>query len=482
MNRGAFLIVTLLLSLPPWCAHAATVSAEDGASVHPQAATGSSGCIGCHAGIRLDAAHALACSRCHGGPEQETIQKAAHTGLIAKPAHPDHMAAACGSCHGKQVAEAARSQHFTLSGMINSIRGHFGARERLAGPKDIPEVDVPSTPQTLADDMLRRRCLRCHVYSAGDAYSAVTHGTGCSACHLSFQAGKLTAHDFLKPTDTQCLSCHYGNSVGSDYHGRYEHDYHGEYRTPFTVAGLPARPYGVEYHDLAPDIHQQRGLICIDCHGDSGHGSATVIQCASCHGWRPGQPAPAIKGVAVRGSTLVLASRTSGATHAIPPMRDPAHRKFGNTVACQVCHAQWAYNDSTTHLLLSHVEDVEPWERLTVQGCSAIESLLEHNLYANTNQPIAMRDGLSGQSRPGIWLQGFSQRRWEQMMIARDTDGVIKVFRPILDLRLSLVDEDGTAPFDNVSGRDNGLRPYTPHTTGPAGLFYQDRFRRLLAP
>ena len=91
-----------------------------------------------------------------------------------------------------------------------------------------------------------------------------------------------------------------------------------------------------------------------------------------------------------------------------------------------------------------------------------------------------MRDGLTGESRPGIWYQGYGQRRWEQMIIQKDTDGVIKVFRPILDLHLSMVEADGLVPFDSVSGQGSGLRPYTPHTTGHAGLFYLDRFKHLL--
>lgn len=91
-----------------------------------------------------------------------------------------------------------------------------------------------------------------------------------------------------------------------------------------------------------------------------------------------------------------------------------------------------------------------------------------------------MRDGLTGIARPGIWYLGYGQRRWEQIPIARDTDGIIKVFRPILDLRLSMLTADGQVPFDNLTGHGNGQRPYIPHTTGPAGMFYQDRFRHLL--
>ena len=68
------------------------------------------------------------------------------------------------------------------------------------------------------------------------------------------------------------------------------------------------------------------------------------------------------------------------------------------------------------------------------------------------------------------------------MIIQKDADGKLKVFRPILNLRLSLLQADGTVPFNNIKGRDAGLRPYVPHTTGPAGLFYLNRLSGLADP
>lgn len=117
-----------------------------------------------------------------------------------------------------------------------------------------------------------------------------------------------------------------------------------------------------------------------------------------------------------------------------------------------------------------------------MQSSSEVETLLEHNLHYSNEQLLTMRDGLTGEARPGIWYQGFGQRRWEQMVVRRDVDGIIKVFRPILDVRLSMVAADGRVPFDNITGQTNGYLPYTPHTTGPAGLFYRDRFQHLLPP
>lgn len=441
------------------------------------------GCTGCHIEVKLDAAHALPCTSCHGGLDNEDQIDKAHAGLIARPGHPANMRAACGTCHPRQITDASHSLHFTLSKEINAVRAHFGAQNRLAAPTDIPVAASLTTPLALADDMLRRRCLRCHVYSSGDDYAAVTHGRGCSSCHLSFQGGKLQSHAFVAPTDKQCLSCHYGNYVGNDYYGRYEHDFHWEYRTPYTTGKTPSRPYGVETHDLAADIHQQRGLICIDCHQDSGHNQSPALTCASCHDWQPGRPAPLPRNLQVRNNALMLTSRQSGKEYAIPRMQHPAHRQYRQKIACQVCHGQWSFNDAPTHLLLSKTDKYEPWERLTVQSSSEIETLLEHNLSGDKDEwPPTMRDGLTGESRQGIWYQGFGQRRWEDLIIRKDTDGVIKVFRPVLDLHLSMVEADGRVPFDNIKGTGTGLRPYTPHTTGHAGLFYLDRFKHLLTP
>jgi hypothetical protein len=65
----------------------------------------------------------------------------------------------------------------------------------------------------------------------------------------------------------QCRHCHNPNRVGADYEGRFEHDYHAAYRTPDRDQGAPPLIYGSEQHRLARDVHAERGLWCIDCHG-----------------------------------------------------------------------------------------------------------------------------------------------------------------------------------------------------------------------
>jgi len=444
------------------------------------------GCRACHPGTRHDPKHDFECTACHRGNPETTDQDIAHAGLIARPAHPDHMKETCGQCHPDKTDHIGESLHFTLKKKVNLIRQHFGPMETLNSLTEVPVIyNKPSTVPELVNDMLRRRCLRCHVYSNGDEYPYTQRGTGCGACHLSVIDGKLVSHEIISPPgDMQCMSCHYGNFVGADYYGRFQNDFNLEYRTPYTTSEPFIRPYGVEYHDLVPDIHRQAGLACIDCHG--GHQlmfnpTGATVTCGSCHCMEFGQDAPLPENVAVEDNRLVLTARSTGKKYIIPQAIHPAHSEYGKEVACQVCHGQWTFTDATTNLLRSDTDDFESWDRLIVQSSSEIEALLEHNLYSGKDElPPVMHDTINGKTMPGIWFKGYTERRWERITVNRDADGIIKIFRPILDLRLSYIDEDENVIFDNVTGSGPSLLPYTPHTTGPAGLLFLNRFIDLL--
>jgi len=433
------------------------------------------GCRACHP--FAEKVHAgLDCSGCHGGNPQASKQPEAHLGLVATPGDPAHLQKYCGPCHAEQTATIAASRHFTLTGEVNPVRRHFGATKDLATARDIPQTPRPDTALALADDLLRRRCLGCHVYSRGDDFAATRHGTGCAACHLEYRAGKLLSHRFLAaPGDEQCRTCHYGNRVGGDYYGDFEHDLKKDYRTPFLTDGAyPDRPYGLEQHGLQPDVHQRGGLICRDCHGGLHQGNDTTISCAACHLWRAGQPLPGANLHADKGR-LQIQLQANNHLLPVPPTRNPAHARFGKNVDCAVCHAQWGFNDREAHLLRSDVEDFQAWEDLLVQGNFEAETQLLNSLYTSKEMAPAMTDTFTGQSRPGLWLQLFALRRWEEPLLGRDSRGQLRVMRPSLDLHLTWVDEAGKTVFDAVTGKGSGLRPYTPHTIGKAGAFYRLR-------
>lgn len=443
-------------------------------------------CTGCHQ-YTLDPAHDLGCTTCHGGVTPATGKDAAHAGLIAEPAHPERMEATCGRCHRELTRHAAKAPHFTLANEVNLVRRAFGAKTALTDLTEIPVHNEIASPLDLADDLLRRRCLRCHLYSKGDGYPETMRGTGCAACHLDYQGGKLASHRFRKqPPDQNCLHCHYGNFAGADYHGRFEHDYSTEFRTPYTSDGGSQRPYGVEYHQLAPDAHARAGMGCIDCHGNHEimgvpHGPNTTalfrITCEGCHA--PQQALPPGLNLTRTGTDLVLTTKAEGKELVVPLLRHPAHRIYGTKVACAVCHAQWSYHDEETHLLRIDSTNLAPWSLITVQGSFAVESQLNAKLAGTQTENAAptMRDVITNTPSPGIWLKGYRLRRWESPLIGTNAAGRLVIERPLLDLSLSFVDATNQVRFDaaRAQGTAGGLTPYTPHTIGKAGAFFRQR-------
>lgn len=445
-----------------------------------------SGCLGCHPVI-TDTSHQLDCALCHQGDETATTRDKAHQSLIAQPAHPDTMQQYCGSCHPAQLA-ASQTLHLKQDNLVNMVRSAFGETVRLDSLIDIPVVEQPATIGELADDLLRRRCLRCHLYNQGDDYPATHHGTGCAACHLKFQDNKLQSHEFLaKPEDSICLSCHYGNRVGFDYYGRFEHDFHDEYRTPFNTADHSQRPFGVEYRQLKADIHQEKGLGCIDCHGANElmqpRTDSTKLQCTSCHlkGSLEKQLPEGVK--KTQDGNYTFTASTTNSLHQLPVMKHHSHFGSYATVSCQVCHAQWSYNDTETHLLRSDVDEYDQYHALVVQGSSEIESFLVNNLdYEKDELEPEMSDKLTGEMRQGVWYKSYSLRRWEEVILGRDEVGQLTVLRPQLNLSLSWLNDEEVPIFDSVKSLtpNNGLTPYTPHTTGAAGIYYETRILQFL--
>ncbi|MDR0476709.1 MAG: hypothetical protein LBH14_02045, partial [Desulfobulbaceae bacterium] len=372
-------------------------------------------CQACHA-IIFDKNHSLACHLCHGGVSPAADERAAHQEMIARPAAPGHWREGCGGCHEKEVSAVQQSSHLTLDG-YQRLRHRYGGKP-VSGIDHIPIYSEPKTTAELADDLLRRRCLRCHLFYAGEDYAASKHGLGCAACHMRRQNGKMTSHQFAAPSDQECLACHYGNRVGADYYGLFQHDLPPDYATPFPPAAEPA--FGIESHQLIPDIHQRRGLACIDCHR-GGELMATddgKASCAVCHD--PALLATRLPtGVSKKDGGFLFTSH-DGAVHPLPTLRHPAHEQYGKSVSCQVCHAQWAFDDDGLYAIRIDHDDWQEWRPLMRQGITELDHLLQDVFLSGKNPgPAVMSDPFTGERRPGFWLLAYGQRRWENIRTAR---------------------------------------------------------------
>lgn len=202
----------------------------------------------------------MGCTSCHGGDATADEMATAHVGLKSGES-------TCAACHADIVRRHESSLHHTLNGMWHAL-------EFRAGAENMPALDT----------VWEQDCATCH--------------TTCSDCHVSLPAavggGLIKGHAFLRraPMEDSCALCH-GSRAGAEYLGQH--------------AGV------------APDIHFEAGMHCLDCHTNDLHGDGTLYttrwqvqgraQCTDCHA-------------------------------GLPQSSVAAHSAMHADVACQVCHAQ----------------------------------------------------------------------------------------------------------------------------------------------
>ncbi len=308
-----------------------------------KAATKGGACLSCHEGIEaISDTHDFACVQCHMGDDKAKDADAAHKGMYSNPSDGKVVAKTCGTkdCHADQVGKVQTSLMATAAGEINATRYAWGAQDSVDAKYGVAAVGglkaIPTQKESgqLVDDMLRKKCLRCHINSPAPNRLGDYRATGCAACHMVYQntGETLTGDKAIQATQkknkeekaksatlkmdlsgliskrgypvkhrlttaiptVQCVRCHSGNRVGNEYIGLFEHDYEKMYRTPRYKWNAPPAPYGIDHHTLSADAHYEAGLACIDCHTGTemmGNGKtlaaahqAMEVTCDSCHG------------------------------------------------------------------------------------------------------------------------------------------------------------------------------------------------------
>ncbi|GMU35575.1 MAG: hypothetical protein AMXMBFR20_34460 [Planctomycetia bacterium] len=190
-----------------------------------------------------------------------------------------------------------------------------------AAPTDMDRL--ASNPQEAAFTYIRDQCNRCHWAVQGRQVRGDYRGMGCSACHLpygvegfyegadesipkdkpghplvhSIQAtreAKVTINDHTYsgiPVET-CAVCHNrGKRIGVSYQGLME----SAYSSPYTEGGGGQLPLHTKHYiSLQDDVHNQKGMLCQDCHTSNDVHSdgflactnlaAVEIECSDCHG------------------------------------------------------------------------------------------------------------------------------------------------------------------------------------------------------
>ncbi|MFZ5585711.1 MAG: hypothetical protein ACOZHQ_07275 [Thermodesulfobacteriota bacterium] len=469
------------------------------------------GCRGCHPDMApamppAGKGHALACVACHQGDGAATDIQAGHAGLAANPAALDQAPRACGPCHPGWPQRVRRSPMATNAGLINQTRYLLGAQDSLeprfgvraeGGLAAIPE---PAASGQAVDDFLRRRCLRCHLWSPGADLDGARRSAGCAACHRPRDgAGRPAAgHGLTRRVPTsQCLTCHGGGcGAGAAFVGRVARDDDPAARFLEPDPDRPSLIQARAWRPMRPDLHHRAGLACIDCHtqaeimGDGRIRAAGLlhvgVRCASCHG-EPGRPAreartahgERLAHVLAGNEGLVVWGKLDGKLRPAPglrggPAQPVAHQVAEHArVACHACHAGLNPADWGTMVQLETRPAHDQWLPMAAQGDPQVLAALggQAALSPDQRRPPASRDYLSGQERPGLWLMAPWFRRFEWRVYGQGPDGRTFLLAPRFQYVVTRLDQEGRlverAAVPRTAGGlpGLGLTPWNPHAT-----------------
>jgi Ca2+-binding EF-hand superfamily protein len=403
----------------------------------------------------------------------------------------------CGECHGKLVKHLALSLHGTTAGHLSdgfyeaglrAERGAayavFPARAGDAQPEFVqlprPRADAPF--DKLAShypDLPRKECLQCHLYSRGRAlrgrvgFDGDYRGEGCAACHVSYATDGLSSsadraalhsepghperHQLTgAPLLQSCTSCHYGDaSIGLNFRGlaQLPPGAPGGPEIPGTTRGLLNRQFYLQDPALdPPDVHAERGMICIDCHtlsdvmGDGElHGAMeqqVEISCSDCHGTFHERASlrtrrgTALTQLHVEDGRVILVGKADGREREVRQVVDvldpasphhvaralaamtPAHEKL----ECYACHAAWNPNFLGFHF--------------------------------DRNASLSQLDLLSGERTPGrVTTQEKVFATWKSFYAGLDGRGAIAPYLTGFSSMGSYTDAKGERLLDQVMPR-----------------------------
>ncbi|MGE5354094.1 MAG: DUF4405 domain-containing protein [Acidobacteriota bacterium] len=275
------------------------------------------GCLVCHGNVKgFSSSHnpaSIGCSSCHGGNPFALEKRDAHRNMILIPGNLSTAGISCGNsnCHPGIIPRVENSIMTTMMGVVSVDKYVFGESTTPSGSERI--TDIGYSP---AGVHLRNLCASCHIGAEKKDFgpvSELSRGGGCNSCHLIYgkealeglsiyQAKRDGSMEIKSPeyhpdltvkvTDEHCFGCHSRS-------GRISTSYEGWYETnlaPKQVIGKQGYRIlqdGRVFHEITPDIHFEKGMLCIDCHtsmevmGDGKtyqHKEDQVkISCTDCH-------------------------------------------------------------------------------------------------------------------------------------------------------------------------------------------------------
>ncbi len=391
------------------------------------------GCLSCHYKIKgLSDSHnplQTGCYTCHRGDPFTLNKNQAHLGMEKVPGNLSNAALSCGSatCHAGINYRVANSLMSRLSGIISVDRFVFGETKDQDN-----ECSLENIAESPADKHLKNLCVGCHLGNEktipGPA-AWLDRGGGCNACHLTYtkearlELAQIKSKSDINPrfhpnidlsiTNDKCQSCHSRS-------GRISMSYEGWHETNLTENQVSKKqhfkilPDKRVFEFISPDVHHQKGMACIDCHGSyelMGDGKhylhkedAVNIQCIDCHSLTTDNIAAfneidnesrliaVLRGLKVKnnnvifteknkrplintqiesdGSKILVTKLTSLKLPLKPPSATCNEGKVHSRLSCEACHTSWVPQCIGCHN--SYEPETEGWDMLNLaltKGC-----------------------------------------------------------------------------------------------------------------
>ncbi len=178
--------------------------------------------------------------------------------IVRSGIHADFPCLACHLDETRTLADPASASH-GARGCVPCHRGYDRFFSQAMATRE-PERRFANRTWGTADPcFFEKTCNGCHLQ-------------GCNDCHGG------SGHSLRKPTDRDCLVCHKGYFVGTDYLGMAPREENMRYQRGPT-------PYGEPFLKMLPDVHAERGMGCSACHSMKSlvAGQRSSKSCRECH-------------------------------------------------------------------------------------------------------------------------------------------------------------------------------------------------------
>lgn len=427
------------------------------------------------------------CGKCHA----DQIEKVERS-LMAKPRGIVDLTRYAWGFSRPEITEEVEPEEAEEPGEENTGEGETPPlTETLPEEPVLETTEVPLQDWTYnptdhrVDDFMNKKCLRCHIDSGSPHRAGDYRGTGCASCHMVYSndgltltrdravqerqkreilkkgsrfdyataAGSLTnrrgypvLHKFtVAIPSVQCEHCHNNNGVGNEYEGLFAKPQRPHFINSKVQARQPVL-YGRQHEFLLPDIHREKGMHCIDCHGieevkadATQHATmhdAVTIRCETCHGTTTEPPQayqlvesdslaqaliksnrlnPNLKNEIEAGDVVmagpdgkpmphilkdkenwILISKLTGTKHIIPLVQDlekapNAHQIESHMakVECSACHARWSVGEYGLHVIREEQLKPGKWKDWTFA-----DPVLQSLLASSETDPTATQKGM----------------------------------------------------------------------------------------